>query len=226
MKNIGMILQSKFPPDIRVEKEARSLIKAGFSLYLLCMDGGEAKKEEIINGIFVKRILPRRKPILRKIHNFISYLIFFNPAWSKQIDKFILKNRIETLHLHDLPLISTVLRIAKRRKVSVIADLHENYPAALKYFITPKNFLIRSIIDENRWKRFEKRSLEKADRIIVVVEEAKKRIINYDISEKKIEIVSNVEDVEMFSSIPIDERIVSKYNKLFTILYVGGLGPL
>ena len=34
--NIGMILDKKFPPDIRVEKEARALDKGGFDVHLLC----------------------------------------------------------------------------------------------------------------------------------------------------------------------------------------------
>lgn len=34
--NIGMILNRRFSPDIRVEKEARTLINAGYRVHLLC----------------------------------------------------------------------------------------------------------------------------------------------------------------------------------------------
>ena len=39
-KRIGMILEKQFPPDIRVEKEAKALIKGGYEVYLLCCKGG------------------------------------------------------------------------------------------------------------------------------------------------------------------------------------------
>ena len=35
--NIGMLLEDSFPFDIRVEKEATSLISAGYKVHLLCL---------------------------------------------------------------------------------------------------------------------------------------------------------------------------------------------
>ncbi|RLI52987.1 MAG: hypothetical protein DRP09_16800, partial [Candidatus Thorarchaeota archaeon] len=54
--NIGMVLYSRFPPDIRVEKEARSLIAAGYKVHLLTPPLGNRPKQEEIDGIIVQRI--------------------------------------------------------------------------------------------------------------------------------------------------------------------------
>mgnify|MGYP000256182108 CR=1 FL=1 len=54
---IGMILDSNFPPDPRVENEAVSLIKAGHEIHVLSFNYGEDwASEEMINGINVLSI--------------------------------------------------------------------------------------------------------------------------------------------------------------------------
>ena len=44
-----MVLQNRFPPDIRVEKEARSLIGEGYRIYLLAEESKGSGKEEMKN---------------------------------------------------------------------------------------------------------------------------------------------------------------------------------
>ena len=64
---IGMILENDFPPDIRVEKEARSLIEAGHKVYLLCMQKKTGPSEEVVDNIFVRRIQGFKNFFLKKI---------------------------------------------------------------------------------------------------------------------------------------------------------------
>jgi len=49
--NIGMILNHTFPPDIRVEKEARTLLKAGHDVSLLCSKGPGLPDDDVYRGI-------------------------------------------------------------------------------------------------------------------------------------------------------------------------------
>jgi len=59
-----------------------------------------------------------------------------------------------------------------------------------------------------------KKSLKKVDKTIVVTEESGERIIGYGISNDKIEVISNTEDVEGFNDIELDMEILSKYKNI------------
>lgn len=53
--NICMVLADvDFPPDIRVEKEARSLISAGHRVILLCPRTGDRPTVKTRNGIEIR----------------------------------------------------------------------------------------------------------------------------------------------------------------------------
>ena len=47
-KKILMLLDSEFPPDIRVENEAVSLIEAGFEVHVLCFAGKNIKSTQTL----------------------------------------------------------------------------------------------------------------------------------------------------------------------------------
>ena len=77
-----------------------------------------------------------------------------------------------------------------------------------------------------RWKRLERMVLQRVDRIITVVDEAKEHYVNdCGIPPKKITVVMNAEDLEEFGNLEIDESLVAKYKNDFVISYIGGFGP-
>ena len=53
---IGMILDGSYPNDIRVRKEAESLVENGKTVLVICPKKRGDLKEEIINGVLVYRI--------------------------------------------------------------------------------------------------------------------------------------------------------------------------
>ena len=55
-KNILMILQSDYPPDIRLTKEMKTLLLAGFTIYLLCNNNKRFVQQEVIAGTHVHRL--------------------------------------------------------------------------------------------------------------------------------------------------------------------------
>jgi len=222
-----MILDNNFPPDIRVEKEARSLINADHKIYLLCLKDKNQPFEELINNISIRRISIAQKWFIRKMNSLIFFTKFYHRGWAKEIEKLILEKRIESLHVHDLPLVKTALIIGKKYNIPVVADFHENYPACIRIY-NYKTPLWKRIYLNNpkRWQKLEKECSEKVNKIIVVVEEAKQRIINdYNINSDKITVVSNTIDVDYFNSIPLDRKLIEKYKNNFIISYVGGFGP-
>ncbi|MEJ2567940.1 MAG: glycosyltransferase, partial [candidate division WOR-3 bacterium] len=155
-----MILKGKFPPDIRVEKEVRTLSSEGHNLFLLCCMNDDQPREEFIEGLRIHRI---NKPwenmnlFGHKWNALIFHLTFRNHYWAKEITKFIKMYNLDVLHVHDLPLLGTAFSVGKKFKIPVIADLHENYPAALGILNkTGMNFWNRFCTNPKRWSLYER----------------------------------------------------------------------
>jgi hypothetical protein len=55
-EKILTVLQSDYPLDIRVQKEAKSLIQAGFGVYLVCDNKKQKPLCEEINGLRIFRM--------------------------------------------------------------------------------------------------------------------------------------------------------------------------
>ena len=217
--NIGMILEKKFPPDIRVEKEADALIKTGHQVHLLAIRTNGQLIEETINGIQIHRYIPYEKcSFWRKVKNIIFIITHFSPRWTQQIQVMIKEYNLDVLHVHDLPLVGVALRAASSQEIPVIVDLHETYPEAVKV-MGPK---VRVIDFLGNWKQCEKKWLKMCHHIIVVIDEAKERLIEADFSADKITVVSNMTNIDFFNTLIPDQNLAKKYKNNFVILYTGG----
>jgi len=224
-----MILKRYFPPDIRVEKEARSLIRAGHNIYLLSLGKIGMPSRENINGINVIRI-SSPKSFINKAWSFFWFNLFFeNIFWEKNLEYIAKQYKIDIIHVHDLLLVKSAVIISKKLNIPIIADLHENFPEGIRAWrkikIPLKNRLFNSILPIWRWKIYEKSTLNHVDEIITVVDESKVHYINdCKIPSEKITVLMNVEDLEEFYNLKIDENLVTKYKNNFIISYIGGFG--
>src|SRR3972149_5697337 len=64
---IGMVLQAPFPPDVRVMKEARTLIEAGPLVSTLCApDPGKPPRDQWESVRIVRAAVPARESIRLK----------------------------------------------------------------------------------------------------------------------------------------------------------------
>ena len=70
-----MLLDKEFPADDRVEKEAVSLIKNGFEVFLLCPDFSDNPKEEFYNGIKIQRYSINKNKVLVFLFQLQTYHI-------------------------------------------------------------------------------------------------------------------------------------------------------
>ncbi len=84
---ILMLLDRIFPPDIRVEKEARTLLEAGHELSLLSLGADGKPREEVVEGIKVIRTeLPPPKTILRRAWDHLGFTFnFIDNFWQKAL---------------------------------------------------------------------------------------------------------------------------------------------
>jgi glycosyltransferase involved in cell wall biosynthesis len=220
-KNILMISQAAFPPDIRLEKEIKSLSEAGYKVLVIC---NQYNKE--LNPTFeyceIKRVNALFKSV--KLNRIINFPIFINPRFLLTVFNSIVRLKPEFIQAHDLPMVPVALIFGKLFRIPIIFDMHENYPEALKAFQKKGiiNFLFKNY---KAAKLLEKICIRKSDAIITVVRENSERLIKQSVESKKIYLVSNTVDLNTFATEPIDENILEKYRNKIVLLYAGYVTP-
>lgn len=217
-----MILDNEFTGDLRVENEVITLQNAGHKVFVLCLNFGAKKNHEKYSDAEIFRIsMP--KVIKKKLVGLNNTIFNLYPIfWSIHIKRFIAKNKIEVLHVHDLWMLNSAYKANKEFNLPVVSDLHENFVHALNHYRFANTFPGNLLISKKRWEKSEIEWTNKADYIITVIEEAVKRYKTLGIAEDKISVVANYVNLDSFLSSPIDENIINKFKENFTITYVGG----
>jgi len=223
-----------YPEDIRVTKESNALVQAGFEVHVLCQRQPDQIAYEILtSGVHVHRVNIERKDAVtssaqRKVKTLIRNLAIDRPRddWRPAITQFVEEVRIDVLHCHDLPALPVACEVARDCSVPIVADLHENWPG---FTITDidqlpgwKRVLRRRLY--RQWKQLEKKFLPQCSRVVVVVEEAARRVSDScRVRSDDLVVVSNTEDASTLAS--RDEPFVDCFPGRWTATYVGGIGP-
>lgn len=225
--NILMVLSTKtYPPDGRVEREARDLIRDGHNLFLMARRGPDQQRCEVVDGVNVIRVpLPfqKKKAAADMIYFFFQrYFILFH------IIRACRRHKIDALHVHDLCYAFAATLAGKLLKLPVIFDMHEHYVAMLKMSFEArvyKKFKPFACILFFFLRLEEKLACRWAGKVIVVAEEHIRRIQSLGVSPDNIVVVTNTEDIDNFTGFEIDQSLLEKYRDNFIVLYVGGFSP-
>lgn len=220
---ICMILDEFFPPDIRVEKEAKCLLKNGHEVHLICRNEKIKNNEEIVAGIEVHRLFSLGQ-LLNKLCGFIYSLSFIHLRWLFNIKSIAKKYSIEVLHVHDLPLLLTSIIIGKILRMQVVYDKHERWPESIRSY--QRKFSLFGILSTSYrlLKIIEKISELKSDYIICATKQFRGHLLELGIPDKKIVIVPNYPNIHVFNNIYYDKNIKKKYKNNFIIVYHGSFG--
>lgn len=220
---IGMVLDNRFPPDERVEKEAISLVKAGFEVYLLCFNFGKSPDSEIYSGVYIRRVFMPHW-LYKKLSALILTVPLYRWFWYWHIRDFVNRYKIDCLHIHDLPLCGIALELKKNYEIPVIADMHENYPVLIEQEKWANTFCGKLLINKKKWYNVEKSWLSKVDHIICVAEEMKERLDKIITIPKTYTILPNYIDPEYFLGIQkSNPDIEEKFRGKFGVMYYGGI---
>ncbi|MBX2899947.1 MAG: glycosyltransferase family 4 protein [Cyclobacteriaceae bacterium] len=225
-----MLLNAPYPADIRIKKETSSLIEAGHQLHLLCVRRKHEEATESVEGIRVHRIDAGKNNYQLAVWDVVMSLRFVHPKFRAAMRTIIIREQINLVHVHDLPLAGTALSLKKELNLKVLVDLHENYPEALRiWFSWKKNPIARLknflFMNPDRWTRWEKIACEQADTIIAVVDEMKSRLVNeHQLDGNKVAVVSNTEE-KTFINQQLDHTVYQNLAGKFIIAYTGGIGP-
>ncbi len=221
---IAMFLDTDFPPDSRVENEAVSLIEAGHEVFLFSLSYNSFKSQrEIINGVEVRRYAANK--FVYKLSALVYTFPFFSFLIKNKICHFIEEVNPDMLHIHDMPLAETVLGINAKYSLPTILDLHEDRPEIMKYYPHLQKFPGNILIFPKKWAKIQIDLMKRADKVILVTEEAKDRFSRlYNELEDKIVVVPNTISPAIFYEYPIDNKIIDKFKKTPMVLYVGDTG--
>ena len=224
-KKILQITREKFPPEIRVVKEAVSLAQGGYRSAVLCPPYDDQSEYEVWNNIEIFR--PNQLKKRSMIDKFLAEAFFFSPNWYKAIDHVIKEYAPDVLHVHDIWLGRTAFKAQTNEKI--VFDLHENMPAAVVEYIKgyqgPQRWFRQVFHTYKRIFKYERKLLERCQLVLAVVEEARQRIIidHPRLDSKKILNIENLESKRFVKNSVSGNACFKKDH--FSVLYIGGFGP-
>ena len=119
---VTMLVRNTFTHDSRVEKEARSLTDAGYSVTVVAEAAGTLPDAESRDGYHVVRVVRplARVPLLRFI------------AYRRRLVRELLRTRPEILHAHDSDALEPVASAARTLRIPFIYDAHELWLGQLR----------------------------------------------------------------------------------------------
>jgi len=218
---IGMILDKTFPPDVRVENEAATLIKAGHDVFLFCLQYDNLYPEvEIVDGLKICRYNSNK--LEYKLSALAYTFPFYKWLMTKKIKSFIKSHQIETVHIHDIRIAESVFSAVKNSTLKTVLDLHDNMPEIMQFYPHLQKFPGKYIISPRKWKRKEEEFIKRADKVITVSPEFVEEVVaRTKIKEDKIVLVPNTIRESFYKKAVIETSIIDRYKHNFVILYLG-----
>ena len=207
--NICMVLDAHdYDRNTRLPGEAQRLISDGHHVVVVCDHASGKEPHEVRNGVEIVRLPPDSRGSrfwYRRIHGLGLALSLFDVRWFVALSKLHRERAFDVFHVHDLPMARTVMVLARLVQRPVVLDLHENYPVLMQSFAPKEAQVARAhplvqrvkkklrevTLDTGRWQSYERKSVSKADRVIVVIEEARDRVAALGAPEDRITVVSN-----------------------------------
>jgi glycosyltransferase involved in cell wall biosynthesis len=212
-----------FPPDVRVEKEARALRAVGHDVVVLCSSLRGLPAEDEWEGVRIRRYHDPRG-VLKGLVALERALLGRDDHWRRIVLRAIRELDLDVLHVHDLPVLRSALAAASAAGIPCVADLHENFPAAIAQLRQHQTFprsLLRFVDSPARWEHHELTAVSGATAVIVVVEEAADRLAARGVPREHLIVVGNTEDVDSFAALrgkPVER------SGDFVVLYAGAFG--
>jgi glycosyltransferase involved in cell wall biosynthesis len=235
--HVGMLLDKPYPPDVRVRKEADALLSAGHTVDLLCeTDGtGDEPRRETVDGIAVFRHEQPTDARTRWPETLRALATHVHPRWARRLRDHVETRGVDVLHVHDLPLVATALAVREETGVPVVADLHENYPEAVRQWrrmddlgdlLTPARLAERVCLPIRRLRWLERHCVRRADHVVTVVAEGRDHYV-YDCRgpPDSISVVSNTVDLSTFDPGAVERPIRDAPASAFVVGYVGKYAP-
>jgi glycosyltransferase involved in cell wall biosynthesis len=217
---ICLIYQGEYPPAERIEKISKTLSTAGHEVFVLCNNYGKHASGPK-QGPHARLVRPRAFFKSRTLNRVLNFPLFLNPIWIAAIARTLIRFKIDAVQVIDIPLAPAAWAIGRLLRAHVAMDMWENYPEALKGW-AKLDWKVRLFKNPAVARAVELFSVRRMDRVFVVVDEQKERLIEDGVKADRISVVTNAADVELFSggsadaATPLDDE-----PDTYKLLYVG-----
>ena len=205
---------ASYPGDPRIRRQAEALDEAGYEVDVLCRYSGKQTPIEKFGNVTAYRIMnaPSRE---NKIIYFLQSVLFLIVAFFRLLPLSIKRN-YKVIQAHNLPdylIFAGVLH--KIFGVKLILDIHDpSVDLFEEKWPGKKNRLLKYII-----KNAEKFSCKISDHLITVTNTCKERLVARGNSPKKITLILNTANENIFTF--NNEREIKVINEGVNILYHG-----
>lgn len=219
--HILMILDQDFPPDLRVENEARTLADAGYDVTVLSIAPDTRPVEDTVGPVRIvrARIPGQLRNKMRGLAGTVPLLHLFVHAQVKRIHR---KTPVTVLHAHDLYLFGPALFSGRRLGLKVVGDMHENWVDALRSYAWSTRAPGKWVVRPERWQVLEDRWTREVDHLVVVIEDMAERLEARGVPADHMTVVPNTIRLETFDSWPT-EPIPDLSGDGPVLLYTGGM---
>jgi glycosyltransferase involved in cell wall biosynthesis len=221
---IGVVYDGDYPWDVRVWKVTTYLGDHGHEVHLVCRNLARRPEEEALDGIRIHRLRPLSSA---KLNALLTFPAFLNPTWLGRIADVVTARGIEALIVRDLPLALAAVAVGRRHGVPVLLDMAENYPAMLRDMRRFERFRLQNVLVRNPLLAtlVERVATRLADQVVVVIEEARDRLLRTGVPADRISIVRNTPKVEL-TRFPTAWGAPACDPTKLTVAFVGGLEPM
>jgi glycosyltransferase involved in cell wall biosynthesis len=213
---VGMVHLSDFRLDSRVQRQARALAERGDEVHLVCL--GEREELRVGAGVIHVHPIAGEKPQGGPRAYARGYTSFLARAGAR-LTALDLRQRLDVVHTHNMPDLIVATALAPRlRGTPVVLDVHDTFPElfATKFGRSHDDLLTRLLRAEER------ASAAVASRVVVVTEQARRRLEGRGVGVGRITVVMNSPDERVFGA---PRAPVSWPEGPLRVLYHGGLAP-
>lgn len=206
------IVQSYYPRDPRIRRQAEALAQAGFEVDVVCLRDAKEQARESVNGVNVRRLpLSRRRgSALRYLFEYIAFFVMASFVMVLRLPR-----RYHVIHVSNLPDFLVFSALApKLFGARVLLDGHDPMPELFmsKYGVDERSSLIRLI----QWQ--ERVSVRFANHILTV-SEAMRQHYQPVAGNKPVSVVMNLPDDALFhppDSTCVEHRSDGGFHMLYT----------
>lgn len=178
---IAMLMDTSYPPDARVTNEIRTLQAAGHTVDLFSIRYHTRDRGPGWFSSYLERDRYEGTSIWRwhagRFWFKASALVYSIPVWKRwvasRIRAFIEESGPDVVHIHDMVIAGAGLAEAERVGLPVVLDLHEDRPTILPHYPHMERPWTRWLVQPARWPSIQQTLMHKAERVILVTEEAR-----------------------------------------------------
>jgi glycosyltransferase involved in cell wall biosynthesis len=213
-----MVVHAYYPiGEPRVEREAHALLASGYEVDVLCLRNDNEPVFEVIDGVGIYRLPMKRHKGRGLAVHLAEYLGFFGLVFFKLLQLYP-RRHYGVIQVHNLPdfLVFSAL-VPKLSGARIILDLHDLMP---EFFAGSYNRRMDSLpVKMLIWQ--EQMSCRFANHVITVTDGWRETLIARGVSGKKVGVVMNVPDNNVFNPAVMEQG--SRSDGHFNLIYHGTL---